>query len=411
MNAPVPDRTPAGPAYEGRLLPRPDDEVVDQGLGFDVQTLLDRRRMLRVVGLGIGALTLAACSSNGTPAQTSSSGSNGAASGATSAVAPAPSSGGTSSGSASGTAASGLMEIPDETNGPYPADGTNGVDVLTASGIVRSDIRSSFGDSTTTAPGVPLQFEFTVLDMAHGNTPFAGVAVYVWHCDRSGGYSLYSDAVKTENYLRGVQIADANGKVTFTSIYPACYSGRWPHVHFEVYPDRASITDHAKAISTSQMAFPKDICDRVYATAGYEQSVGNLSRITLATDNVFGDDSGVHQMGTLTGEVTTGYRATLIVPVDTRTAQTGGSGPPGGAVRRAAEADGEELHRAVPPGTGRPRVGDQWSVVRRGDPTTGGPPRESGRCGRAAPAGPTPRSLRACASESDRRRDASRVRR
>ena len=177
---------------------------------------------------------------------------------------------------------------------------------------------------------MPLQFEFTVLDMADGNTPFAGVAVYVWHCDRSGGYSLYSDAVKTENYLRGVQIADANGKVTFTSIYPACYSGRWPHVHFEVYPDRASITDHAKAISTSQMAFPKDICDRVYATAGYEQSVGNLSRITLATDNVFGDDSGVHQMGTLTGDVTTGYRATLIVPVDTRTAQTGGSGPPGG---------------------------------------------------------------------------------
>ena len=81
MNAPAPDRTPAGPAYEGRLLPRPDDEVVDQGLGFDVQTLLDRRRMFRVVGLGIGALTLAACSSNGTPAPTSSSGSNGGASG------------------------------------------------------------------------------------------------------------------------------------------------------------------------------------------------------------------------------------------------------------------------------------------------------------------------------------------
>jgi protocatechuate 3,4-dioxygenase beta subunit len=41
--------------------------------------------------------------------------------------------------------------------------------------------------------------------------------------------------VTTESYLRGVQVTDSNGQVTFTTIYPACYSGRWPHIHFEVF--------------------------------------------------------------------------------------------------------------------------------------------------------------------------------
>ena len=153
----------------------------------------------------------------------------------------------------------GLTEIPDETAGPYPGDGSNGPDALEESGIVRSDIRSSFGASTTTAEGVPLEFELTILDMAEDNAPFVGVAVYAWHCDRAGRYSMYSEGVENENYLRGVQVTDAEGNVRFTSIVPACYSGRWPHVHFEVYPDEASITDSANAIATSQLAFPKDV--------------------------------------------------------------------------------------------------------------------------------------------------------
>lgn len=36
-------------------------------------------------------------------------------------------------------------EVPDETAGPYPGDGSNGPNVLTESGIVRSDIRPGFG--------------------------------------------------------------------------------------------------------------------------------------------------------------------------------------------------------------------------------------------------------------------------
>ena len=145
--------------------------------------------------------------------------------------------------------------------------------MLEQSGIVRSDLRSSFGASTGTAEGVPMTLELTITDIANGNIPFAGVAVYVWHCDRDGNYSMYSQAAQDQNYLRGVQIADANGVVKYTSIFPACYSGRWPHIHFEVYPDQASITDAGNAIATSQVALPEATCNEVYAQPGYEASV------------------------------------------------------------------------------------------------------------------------------------------
>jgi hypothetical protein len=137
-----------------------------------------------------------------------------------------------------------------------------------------------------------------------------------------------------------VQVAESDGLVRFTSVFPACYDGRWPHVHFEVYPDQAAITDSANAIATSQVALPQDVCEAVYATAGYEASVANLSRVSLSGDNVFGDDDGAGQPATVTGDVTSGYTVRLAVGVDTGTTPTGGglsgdwapSGAPGGAL-------------------------------------------------------------------------------
>ena len=58
--------------YQGRPLVRPDDEIVDQGLGFDVDTLMGRCRMLRTLGLGVAAIELAACGSNAVSGPTSS---------------------------------------------------------------------------------------------------------------------------------------------------------------------------------------------------------------------------------------------------------------------------------------------------------------------------------------------------
>ena len=60
--------------------------------------------------------------------------------------------------------------------------------------------------------------------------------MYLWHCNIDGAYSMYDQSISNENYLRGVQEADANGQVTFTTILPAAHSGRWPHIHFEIYP-------------------------------------------------------------------------------------------------------------------------------------------------------------------------------
>ena len=143
--------------------------------------------------------------------------------------------------------------------------------------------------------------------------------MYVWHCDREGRYSLYSEGAEDQNYLRGVQVADTDGVVRFASVFPACYPGRWPHVHFEVYADVGDITDSGAVIATSQLALPEKVCNQVYAESGYEASVGNLSELTLTTDSVFGDDGGRSQLATVTGNVRDGYAVSLTVGVDTRT--------------------------------------------------------------------------------------------
>lgn len=211
------------------------------------------------------------------------------------------------------TTGASCSRIPEETAGPFPGDGSNGPTVLSASGVVRSDIRSSFAGLSGTADGVPLTLVLTIVSSSTC-APLAGRAVYLWHCDRPGRYSLYSSGVTNQNYLRGVQEADANGRVTFTTIFPGCYSGRWPHIHFEVFPSLAVATNVANKTATSQIALPKAACDQVYATAGYEASVSNLSRVTLASDNVFSDGSAL-ELATVTGSVSGGFTATLTVAV------------------------------------------------------------------------------------------------
>ncbi|HEX8867856.1 MAG TPA: intradiol ring-cleavage dioxygenase [Lentzea sp.] len=265
----------------------------DRGLQFDLATLFGRRRALSLLG-GAG-LTLVACAPSTT---TSSSGST------------------TTTSTTSGTSAAGgspLEAIPEETAGPFPGDGSNGPNALTQSGIVRSDIRSSFGSSTRTAEGVRLTVELTV--QHEDGKPYAGAAIYLWHCDINGDYSMYSDRVKNENFLRGVQEADSSGKLKFVSVFPGAYSGRWPHIHFEVYPSLAEATKAGNKITTSQLALPEATCKEVYGTTGYTSSVRNMARTSLKQDMVFRD--GVdQQMATMSGNTTSGYTASLTFAVD-----------------------------------------------------------------------------------------------
>ena len=274
----------------------PGFDLYDQGLQADVATLVNRRRVLQLMGLaGVGAFIAACAPGASQTASAAATSSSAAASDAAAACAPV---------------------IPEETAGPFPGDGTNGPDVLTESGVVRSDITTSFGASSGTAEGVPLTIRLLVQDEGNACEPLPGAAVYAWHCDREGRYSLYSQGAEDQNYLRGVQSAGDDGIVTFQSIFPAAYSGRWPHVHFEVYPSLAAASDAGNKIATSQIALPKATCDEVYATAGYEQSVSNMSRISLETDGVFGDDGGEHQLGTISGTVANGLTVELAVPVN-----------------------------------------------------------------------------------------------
>ena len=78
---------------------------------------------------------------------------------------------------------------------------------------------------------------------------------------------------------------------------------------------------------------PEDICAQVYAQAGYEQSVTNLSPVSLEGDNVFGDDGGRSQLAMVTGDLTSGLRVSLTVGVDTGTTPTGGQNVGDGAPR------------------------------------------------------------------------------
>ena len=278
-------------------------EETDRGLVYDLSTLIDRRQVLKLAGLttiSAGLMSIVACA----PAASGSS-------------APTSTATGSSAGSTASAAAAAAdcAVIPEETAGPFPGDGSNGPNVLAQSGIVRADIRSSFGTSTTKATGVPLTIKLTIQDAANGCAPMTGAAVYLWHCDQAGNYSLYSQAAASENYLRGVQATDGSGVATFQSIFPACYSGRWPHIHFEVYTDLEAATNEANKIATSQIALPKGACDLVYATDGYAQSVANMGRVSLQGDMVFGDDGGIHELGTITGDVSSGMTVALTVPV------------------------------------------------------------------------------------------------
>ncbi len=291
----------------------------DRGLQFDLSNF-GRRGMLKLFAGAGAAATLAACGSSKSSTATSSTGAADAATTTPASTTTTGSATTTASTAAAATdttttaAAVASSPIPEETAGPFPADGSNGPNLLDDSGVVRQDIRSSFVSSSTVAEGIRTEVSLTIVAPATG-APVAGAAVYLWHADRDGRYSIYDSEISEENYLRGVQEAGSDGTVTFTTIFPGCYDGRWPHMHFEVYADLASANSAGNIIATSQLALVESVCNEAYATAGYEQSASNLTRVSLAGDNVFRDDLGARETPATSGSVADGYTMRLAVPV------------------------------------------------------------------------------------------------
>ena len=272
----------------------------DKGLAHDLDTLGRRRVLLGTAGLAAITVLAAWGCGGASDASSDSSGSSGST--------------GSTGSSGSGTCA----VSAEETQGPFPADGSNTIDgtvsnALALTGIVRSDIRPSFASMAGTAAGVPTTLQLTLVNVNSSCADLSGYAIYVWHCDRDGEYSLYGET--DQNYLRGVQETDASGVATFTTIFPACYSGRMPHIHIEVYRSATTATSYTNKLKTTQLAFPTDVCTTVYATAtGYTQSVTNFAQISFATDNVFSDGTAT-EMATVTGSVADGYVVALQVGI------------------------------------------------------------------------------------------------
>lgn len=177
---------------------------------------------------------------------------------------------------------------PSETAGPFP--------IKTPSDLVRENI---IGDRS----GVALLITLTIQDQSDDCKPLVGALVDIWHCDVKGDYSEYGGtSMQSTNYtnnhfLRGRQTTNANGQASFISIFPGWYSGRAPHIHVEV------LTSSAKSIRVTQIAFPKNICDTVYATSGYNGQANTLN----ANDNVFSNSLEGNMLDSITGNTTDGY--------------------------------------------------------------------------------------------------------
>lgn len=220
----------------------------------------------------------------------------------------------------SAAAALACIVNPRETAGPYPANGNGGrrgvMNVLEHSGIVRRDIRSSL-DSEAVAPGVPVTITLTLTDANRGCEPLPGYVAYLWQCDRDGTYSLYT--LPEQSWLRGVQAADRDGRLSFTTIFPATYPGRYPHMHFEIFPSLAAAGNGRNALLTSQLVMPAELSTQVYAEAeGYASSRAAFGTLGFDSDFVFGDNDRTQladMTPTFSGTIREGLRANATIGI------------------------------------------------------------------------------------------------
>jgi len=207
-----------------------------------------------------------------------------------------------------------------ETNGPFPADGSNSAgdgsstildDVYAGSPIIRSSIVSNY-DGSSTVSGVPLNLTITLQNVNNSCEPISGYYVYIWHCTPKGQYSAYTGSgngthTRTETYLRGIQLTDSSGQVNFETVYPGWYNGRAVHIHAEVYK---TLSD-SSPVKITQFAFPMSVNQVAQAASGYNGTSGLMDN---SSDGIFSDGTST-EMLTISGDNTNGYTASISVRV------------------------------------------------------------------------------------------------
>lgn len=203
---------------------------------------------------------------------------------------------GTSSGSTT------CSVTPSETAGPFPTK--------SPSTLVKTDITS---DRT----GVPFTINITIQNKNASCAALAGALVDIWHCDKDGYYSEYggtgmqSADFTSVHFLRGRQTTNANGLVSFTSIFPGWYSGRATHIHVHIYNSAGT------SLLVTQIAFPEGSNSAVVlvnASTANGYSKGMSGYTYNANDNVFSDGVSA-ELATVTGSVSTGFVLTHSINV------------------------------------------------------------------------------------------------
>jgi len=165
--------------------------------------------------------------------------------------------------------------------------------------------------------GVPFAIEITIRNINQNCNPLVGVLVDIWHCDKDGYYSQYGGTalqpvdMTKEDFLRGRQITDANGLVSYTSIFPGWYTGRSTHIHVHVY------TASGQSLLITQIAYPEgpnSAVELVNAATSFGYTKGMTGYTYNANDGVF-SDGVTDEMSTVTGSVASGYLLTHTIYV------------------------------------------------------------------------------------------------
>ena len=237
---------------------------------------LGRRKLLATIAAGFGG-AVAGCSSSSSPT--------------------APSTGATTTTTTGGTTNATCAVAATETEGPYP----DRLGMINNSAFFRRDV-------TEGRPGLALTLALTVVNTNNSCAPLSNASVEIWQCDASGNYSEYAQPGYDgtgQTFLRGLQVTDANGQVTFQTIYPGWYMGRATHIHVQVFRN-------GSVVKTTQIAFAESVSAAVYATGVYAPKGQNPT--SNAGDMVFSDGTST-ELATLTGAPSTGYTATLTIGV------------------------------------------------------------------------------------------------
>lgn len=184
---------------------------------------------------------------------------------------------------------------PTEIAGPFP--------IKTPAQMVMENI---VGNRT----GIALRVNFTIQDSNDGCKPMVGALVDLWQCDARGNYSEYDRQIDgdltNENFLRGRQVTDANGEVSFLSIYPGWYPGRAPHLHVEV------LDSEGRSLLVTQVAFPEDTSEAVYASTDYNGSADTSNE----RDGGFRDSLEANMPESVVGNNADGYLLSKILKVN-----------------------------------------------------------------------------------------------